>query len=67
MSHTIDMMATIGKRGSTSHEQYNMDNPVNLNECPRVEFWTDTKWEPYNEDIQQTIRRHLATYREDFI
>ena len=43
-----------------------MDNPVNLNECPRVECWTDTKWEPYKEDIQQTIRRHLTTDREDF-
>ena len=43
-----------------------MDNPVNLNECPRVEFWTDTHWEPYKEDIQQTIRRHLTVYREDF-
>ena len=47
-------------------EQYNMDNPANLNECPRVEFWTDTKWEPYKEDIQQTIRGHLTTDREDF-
>ena len=42
-----------------------MDNPVNLNEYPRVEFWTDTKWEPYKEDIQQVIRRHLTTYGED--
>ena len=34
-------------------EQYNMDNPVNLKESPRVELWTDTKWEPYKEGIQQ--------------
>ena len=46
-------------------EQYNMDNPVNLNECPRVELWTDTKWEPYKEDIQQVIRRHLTEYGQD--
>ena len=38
-----------------------MDNPLNLKDCPRVEFWTDTKWEPYREDIQQEIRGHLAT------
>ena len=30
--------------------------------APGVELWTDTKW-----DIQQTIRRHLTTDREDFI
>ena len=76
MSQTIAMMATIRsrRRGSTSHwafffkqwlEQYNMDNPVNLNEYPRVEFWTDTKWEPYKEDIQQVIRSHLTKYGQD--
>ena len=43
-----------------------MDNPVNLNEYPRVEIRTDTKWEPYKEDIQQTIRRYLTTDRKDF-
>ena len=42
-----------------------MDNPVNLNEYPRVEFWIDTKWEPYKEGIQQVIRRHLTTYGKD--
>ena len=42
-----------------------MDNPVNLNEYPRVELWTDTKWEPYKEDIQQVIRRHLTTDSKD--
>ena len=42
-------------------ERYNMDNPVNLKDYPRVEFWTDTKWEPYKEDIQQEIRGHLTT------
>ncbi len=76
MSQTIAMMATIRIRKEEEQvtvpfvkqwlEQYNMDNPVNLNECPRVELWTDTKWEPYKEDIQQTIRWHLSTYRKDF-
>ena len=47
-------------------EQYNMDNPVNLKEYPRVEFWVDTKWEPYKEGIQQEIRRQLTTYGKDF-
>ena len=42
-----------------------MDNPVNLKEFPRVEFWADTKWEPYKEDIQQEIRGHLTTYGGD--
>ena len=46
-------------------ERYNMDNPVNLKEFPRVEFWADTKWEPYKEDIQQEIRGHLTTYGGD--
>ena len=75
MSQTIAMMATSRKKRKHKPlgfvfkqwlEQYNMDNPVNLNECPRVEFWTDTKWEPYKEGIQQTIRRHLTTDRADF-
>ena len=47
-------------------EQYNMDNPVNLKEFPRVEFWTDTNWEPYKEGIQQEIRRQLTTDGKDF-
>ena len=34
-------------------ERYNMDNIVNLKEFPRVEFWVDTKWEPFKEEIQQ--------------
>ena len=42
-----------------------MDSPMNLREFPRVEFWVDTKWEPYNEGIQQYIRRHLTTYGKD--
>ena len=42
-----------------------MDNPMNLKEFPRVEFWIDTKWEPYKEGIQQDIRRHLTTYGKD--
>ena len=42
-----------------------MDNPVNLKEFPRVEFWADTKWEPYKEGIQQYIRRHLTTDGKD--
>ena len=42
-----------------------MENPVNLKELPRVEFWADTKWEPYKEGIQQFIRRHLTTYGMD--
>ena len=42
-------------------ERYNMGNPVNLKEFPRVEFWADTKREAYNEDIQQEIRGHLTT------
>ena len=37
-------------------ERSNMDNPVNLKEVPRVEFWADAKWEPYNEGIQRYIR-----------
>ncbi len=27
----------------------------------RVEFWVDSKWEPYNEGIQQESRRHPTT------
>ena len=42
-----------------------MDNPMNLKEFPRVEFWADTKWEPYKEGIQQEIRRHLTTDGKD--
>ncbi len=30
-----------------------------------MEFWTDTKWEPYKGDIQQVIRRHLTTDGKD--
>ena len=30
-----------------------------------MEFWTDTKWEPYKEDIQQVIRSHLTKYGQD--
>ena len=35
---------------------------MNLKEFPCVEFWADTKWEPYKDSIQQDIRRHLTTY-----
>ena len=47
-------------------EQYDMDTPVNLKASPRVEFWTDTNWEPYKEGIQQEIRRQLTTDGKDF-
>ena len=30
-----------------------------------MEFWVDTKWEPYKEGIQQDIRRHLTTDGKD--
>ena len=33
------------------------------NKTPK--FWTDTKWEPYKEDIQQVIRSHLTKYGQD--
>ena len=33
---------------------------------PRGEFWIDTEWEPYNEGIQQEIRRQLTTDGKDF-
>ncbi len=46
-------------------ERYNMDNPMNLKEFPHVEFWVDTKWEPYKEGIQKYIRRHLTTDGKD--
>ena len=42
-------------------ERYNMDNLVNLKEFSRVEFWAETKWEPYKKDIQQEIRGRLTT------
>ena len=42
-----------------------MDNPMNLKEFPRVEFWVDTKWELYKEGIQQYIRRRLTTDGKD--
>ena len=38
-----------------------MDNPVDLKEFTRGEFWADAKWGPYKEGIQQEIRRHLTT------
>ena len=28
-------------------DRSNMDNPMNLKEVLRVEFWVGTKWEPY--------------------
>ena len=39
---------------------------MNLKEFPRVEFCTDTNWEPYKEGIQQEIRRQLTTDGKDF-
>ena len=30
-----------------------------------MEFWVDTKWEPYKEGIQQDIHRHLTTEGKD--
>ena len=30
-----------------------------------MEFWVDTKWEPYKEGIQQDIRRQLTTDGKD--
>ena len=30
-----------------------------------MEFWADTKWEPYKEGIQQEIRRQLTTNGKD--
>ena len=77
MSTEIAMMATRRSRNHKKEnkprgiftqswaERYNMDRPMNLKEFPRVEFWVDTKWEPYKEGIQQYIRRHLATDGKD--
>ena len=67
MSTEIAMMATSRSRTNKKTKQplgifkqwaerYNMDNPMNLKEFPRVEFWVDTKWEPYKDGIQQDIR-----------
>jgi hypothetical protein len=47
-------------------EQYNMGNQVKPKEFPRVDFWTDTNWEPYKEGIQQEIRRQQTTDGKDF-
>ena len=38
---------------------YHKKHPVNLLEFPRVEYWADTKWEPYKEDIQHHIRTNF--------
>jgi hypothetical protein len=77
MSTEIAMMATRRSRKNNNNnkprgiftqswaERYNMDNPMNLKEFPRVEFWADTKWELYKEGIQQYIRRHLTTDGKD--
>ena len=46
-------------------EQYHKNNPVNLKEFPRVEYWADTKREPYKEDIQHEIRKHFDKYAQD--
>ena len=42
-----------------------MEKPPNLVEFARVEFWADTKWEPYKEGVQQEIRRLLTTDGKD--
>ena len=67
MSTDIAMMATRRSRNKNNNnkprgiftqswaERSNMDSPMNLKEDPRVEFWADTKWEPYKEGIQQYI------------
>ena len=77
MSTEIAMMATRRSRNKKNEhkprgiftqswaERYNMDNPMDLKEFPRVEFWADTKWELYKEGIQQYIRRHLTTDGKD--
>ena len=38
---------------------------MDLDKFPRVEFWNDTEWEAYKEDIQNQIRRKLNR-RDDF-
>ena len=42
-------------------DQYHKHNLVNLNVFPQVEYWTDTKWEAYKQDIQQEISDHMDT------
>ena len=31
--------------------EYHKKHPVNLQEFPRAEYWTDTHWEPYMETV----------------
>ena len=42
-------------------DQYHKHNLVNLNVFPQVEYWTDTNWEAYKQDIQQEISDHMDT------
>ena len=30
-----------------------------------MEYWVDTKWEPYKEDIQHQIRKHFDKHAQD--
>ena len=46
-------------------KQYHKDNPVNLERFPRVEFWNDTQWEAYKEDVQSEIRREMNNDGKD--
>ena len=41
-------------------DQYHKDNPVDRHRFPQVEFWSDTKWEAYKEDIQKDIRDRMG-------
>ena len=38
---------------------------MDLEKFPRVEFWNDTQWEPYKEDVQFQIRREMDRYGAD--
>ena len=38
---------------------------MDLEKSPRVEFWNDTQWEAYREDVQNQIRRKLNRRDDD--
>ena len=38
---------------------------MDLEKFPRVEFWNDTQWEAYKEDVQNQIRRKLNRRDDD--
>jgi DNA-binding transcriptional regulator/RsmH inhibitor MraZ len=38
---------------------------VDLEKFPRVEFWNDTQWEAYKEDVQSEIRREMNNDGKD--